>query len=489
MLHMPPYMNRRIFPVGAAALLVLLTCWSCTKDFEELNTNPNAPLDVQPSLLLRQVIYSYADGMSYEGFTGGANLGQYFSAVDKFNAFDRGDLLAPQFGGNPWPILYTNFRDIELVLDKSRSNTFLEVYEGPALVMKTIIAGTLTDIFGDVPYSEAGHGREGEVRPSYDLQEDIYLAEGGLLDNLDQAVAAMDSYEGSVRLEGDVLYDGDLSKWIKLANSLRLKYLLRASSALDATQLAAIADIVADGRYIDASEGDAVFAFGAPPNDFRYARARLGDFTNYLMSATIDSTLDFLDDPREQLWFREASNGGYQGVRNGLAPSFTYDGGDISLPGRIWRENADQLKFPFMTAWETYFVLAEAVERGYMSGDVEAFYQQGIRHAFEYWDVELPVDYLSRASVALDVTANLEKIATQRWLASIGNGYEGWIMWRRTGFPSFLPPVASLNGGLIPVRFPYPTNEQALNQQNFRAALARIGGENSPNVEVWWDAQ
>ena len=91
------------------------------EDFKEINTNPNAPVSVQPSLLLRQVIYDYGEQMSYEGFVAGNLLGQYLTAID-FNLFDRHSLTEPQFGGNPWPVLYRNLRDNEIILNRAQNN-------------------------------------------------------------------------------------------------------------------------------------------------------------------------------------------------------------------------------------------------------------------------------------------------------------------------------------------------------------------------------
>ncbi|MFK8055270.1 MAG: SusD/RagB family nutrient-binding outer membrane lipoprotein [Saprospiraceae bacterium] len=463
------------------ALLSALLFAGCTKDFTELNTNPNAPVDVQPELLLRQVIFDYADGMSYEGFTGGSNLGQYFSADPGFNAFDRGNLLAPQFGGNPWPLLYTNLRDIQLVLDKSRSDASLAVYEGPALVLKSLIAANITDIFGDVPYTEAAQGANGIVNPSYDLQEDIYTGADGILANLKLAVEVMDAYTGAAQLNGDELYSGDLDAWIRFANSLSMRYLVRASGPYNSASIEFFNIVSVDGRFITEASEDAVYQFNSAPNDFRMARARSGDFTNYLMSSTIDTTLDAFNDPRQELWFRANANGAYSGERNGLAEGSLVS--NPTVPGLVWRENSTALKANFMTSWETHFVLAEAASIGLIFDDPKTLYETGITQAFAYWDTELPADYLTRPGVEYD---DLSQVATQRWLASIGNGYEGWIEWRRTGFPEFLAPVSSLNGGLIPVRFPYPTTEQALNEAAFNAAVQRIGGENSPNVKTWW---
>lgn len=463
------------------AFLTALLFAGCTKDFTELNKNPNAPADVQPELLLRQVIFDYADGMSYEGFTGGANLGQYFSADPGFNAFDRGNLLAPQFGGNPWPLLYTNLRDIQIVLDKSRTDASLAIYEGPALVLKSLIAANLTDIFGDVPYAEAVQGTSRIINPSYSTQEDIYTGEGGILESLKLAVEVMDAYSGIAELKGDALYDGDLEAWIRFANSLRMRYLVRASGQYGSASLELSNIVLVDGRFIDEVSEDAVFQFGNAPNDFRYARARLGDFTNYIMSQTIDTTLDALSDPREQLWFRANETGEFTGVPNGLPSGFSVS--DASIPGLVWRENSSNLKANFMTSWETHFVLAEAAAAGLISADPQPLYETGVSQAFAYWNTEMPADYLNRPGVAFE---NLAQVATQRWLASIGNGYEGWIEWRRTGFPEFLAPLSSLNDGLIPVRFPYPATEQALNEAAFNEAVARIGGQNSPNVNTWW---
>ena len=153
--------------IGCLALFVGV---SCTQDFEEINTNSNAPVAVQPELLLRQVIYHFGEQMSYEGFVAGDLLSQHRTAID-FNLFDRHALKSPQLGGNPWPIFYTNLRDNEILLKQSRSIETQRVYEGPALILKAYMAQGLTDLFGDVPYFEAFDGVSGTVTAAYDDQE------------------------------------------------------------------------------------------------------------------------------------------------------------------------------------------------------------------------------------------------------------------------------------------------------------------------------
>ncbi|MEM8583331.1 MAG: SusD/RagB family nutrient-binding outer membrane lipoprotein [Bacteroidota bacterium] len=476
-------------PLLALASLLILIGTSCTQDFSNINTNPNAPTDVQPSLLLRQVIWNYGERMSFDGFVAGNLLSQHYAEVD-FNRFDRGLLLEPQFGGDPWPIFYQNLRDNEIILQKSLESEALAIYEGPARVMKAYMASVLTDMFGDVPYFEAVRGKDdGIVTPVYDNQEDIYLEDGGILDNLRRAKMAIQaSMDSPFSLEGDILFNGDLASWERMANSLLLKSLLRISGQVAVAQ--EMQAIFEEGNYIETGSDDAAFNFTAgPPNNFRMATARVGDFNNFVMSRTADSIFAQLNDPRLEILFRPAANTGqFTGLANGIDPSQTsivVD--DFARPGTIFREETDQYQANFVTAWETHFILAEAALNGWIEADWTALYRQGVRLALEYWSAENADAYLAQDLVNPDLNENaLQLIATQRWIAALGNGYEAWIEWRRTGFPQLLPIAASLNDDLIPIRFPYPTDEQALNFENWSQAAAATNG-NSPNVPVWWD--
>ena len=462
---------------------------SCTNDFEEINTNPNAPIEVQPALLLRKVIYDYGEQMSYEGFVAGNLLGQYFTAVD-FNLFDRHSLTEPQYGGNPWPVLYRNLRDNEIILKSIDSNDGFEVYKGPALIMKAYMTASLTDIFGDVPYSEALSGKEGNVTPMYDSQEEIYTGINGILANLDAGISAINSYSGGIQLEGDILFNGDLSSWIRFANSLKIKYLMRISSEQNVSnQLQAIYD---SGNYISSNSQNAVFDFSdSQPNNFRMANLRAGDFNLYIMSLTAQEIFEQLNDPRVSVFYRPTANKPsiYSGVLNGIDASNTsISVADYSLTGRIFREETGKLDANFMTAWETNLFLAEAAQRGFINASPKSLYDVGVQQAFEYWHTELPQDYLTtgNASFGMNGSNQLEQIITQKWIAQSVNGYEGWIEFRRTGFPAFKTVAASLNNNLIPSRMPYPTDEAALNKANFDVASASTNG-NSVNSTVWWD--
>lgn len=479
-------MKKILYIVTAAALVVMS---SCTKDFQEINTNPNAPNSVQPNLLLRQVIYNFGENMSYEGFVAGDLLSQHRTALD-FNLFDRHALKSPQLGGNPWPIFYKNLRDNEIILKKSRENVTLKVYEGPALILKAYMAAGLTDLFGDVPYYNAFNGTAGDVTPAYDSQESIYLNENGILDNLDKGILAIQNYDDAIPLQGDILYNGNLQSWIRFAKSLKIKYLLRISAKVDVS--ARLQTLYNEGNYITTNAQNAVFNFtNTAPNSFRLAQLRVGDFNNFVLSETMEDILNGLNDTRINKLFRPFSNsasGQYNGLLNGInSASTSVVLANYSLAGTIFREDTSTLDANFLTAWEIQFALAEAAERGLIVADGRTLYENGVVLAFQYWNTAVPPNYLTGpAAYNASGSSPLKQIITQKWIANIINGYEGWVEYRRTGFPELKTISASLNDNLIPVRMPYPAEEEALNGKNYKIA-ATATNDNSINFPVWWD--
>ncbi len=475
--------------IGKIAVILLVLLSSCKKDFEDINTNPNSPTTVEPSLVLRQVIYNVGDEMAYEGFVAGNVLGQYYTMVD-FNLFDRHSLLETQYGGNPWPTLYKNMRDNNVVLEQAQNNEVYKVYEGPALILKAYLAGMLTDIYGDIPYSDALKGSQGNIAPKYDKQEDIYKSAGGIIDNLNKGIASINGYAGAQSLNGDILCNGDLNNWIKFANSLKIKYLIRMSDV--DTVSGRLQSVLNSGLYLKSNIENATFDFtDGQPNNFRMAKLRDGDFNLFVMSLTAEEILNKYNDPRRAVLYKPISSDStgmrYEGLLNGQDASATsVTVSDYSLGGTIFRENTARLDANFMTAWETELLLAEAAQKGLIASSPQMHYDNGVTLAFEYWGATLPSTYLTTDSSAFgNFGANtLEQIITQKWIANSINGYESWIEYRRTGFPQLKQLSASLNSNLFPVKMPYPTDEATLNSANFNAAT---GGDNSVNKKVWWD--
>ena len=465
--------------------LVLTT--SCTKDFEDINTNPNAPNTVQPSLLLRQVIYDFGEQMSYEGFVAGDLLSQHRTALD-FNLFDRHDLKSPQLGGNPWPIFYTNLRDNEIILTQSRTTATFRVYEGPALILKAYMAAGLTDLFGDVPYFEAFNGVNGTVTPTYDTQQSIYLDENGILDNLDKGITAIQNYSLAIPLEGDILFDGNLQAWITFANSLKLKYLMRLSDKIDVSE--DLQALYNSGDFISATAENAVFNFtNTDPNSFRLAQLRVGDFNNFVLSETMEELLTDLNDNRICTFFRpfeNATTNEYNGLLNGIDASSTSIAlAEYSLAGTAFREDTSVLDANFMTSWEVYFTLAEAAEKGLITANAQALYNTGVTQAFEYWQTDLPATYLT-SNAAYDAvgTTPLQQIMTQKWIATNGiNAVESFIDMNRTNFPE-VPLAINAQRDKKPTRLLYPSSESIANAANKPAQET----DDAFNTYIFWDS-
>ena len=184
---------------------------------------------------------------------------------------------------------------IKLIIEQSREVETFSVYEGPALILKAYMTAGLTDLFGDVPYSEAFNGVDGTVTPRYDKQEDIYMAGGGILDNLNKGIAAIQAYNDVIPLEGDILFDGNLDSWITFANSLKIKQLLRISDKMDVS--AQLQAIYTEGNYLKTNDQNAIFNFtNTDPNSFRLAQLRIGDFNNFVLSETMEDILTDLND-------------------------------------------------------------------------------------------------------------------------------------------------------------------------------------------------
>ncbi|GAL75296.1 hypothetical protein JCM19275_457 [Nonlabens ulvanivorans] len=278
---------------------------------------------------------------------------------------------------------------------------------------------------------------------------------------------------------------------VRLANSLKIKALVRISDKENiSTRLQELYD---DGNYIADNTQNAIFNFtDSEPNNFRMARLRAGDFNNFVMSETMEEILEGLNDARIDILFRPRGNNGngddYEGLLNGIdASSTSVSLADYSLAGTIFRENTGMLDANYMTAWETNFLLAEAAEKGLITAPAQTLYETAVTQAFEYWNTTLPVDYLTTtAAYAANGNDPIEQIITQKWIAGVINGYEGWIEYRRTGFPVLKNISASLNNNLIPVRMPYPAEEAALNADNYNVA-ASATNNNDINVPVWWD--
>ncbi len=468
---------------------------ACTSEFDEINTNPNAPVSVPPSLLLPRIQASVMNTVMGESW-GIGNIVIQQTAKNQFVNEDR--YLWGEINGI-WNSVYGNARDLKIIIDQS-TITGENNYKGIALVMRSWMFSLATDAYGDVPYSEAIRAKEGFNLPRYDSQEAIY---DGILAELEQANSLLGS-SGEV-VAGDQIFGGNIQSWKKLANSLRIRALMRISRKRNVgPQIQAILDNPAQTPVFTSDDDSALYRYrAASPDQFPLHTARIGSFNEFRASKTLLDQLVAYNDPRLSVFFRPTpategtSSPVYAGLPNGLSDvdALTYNGGPQfqSRVSALFFENAvttDGLniaKGVIMTYAELQFLLAEAAEKGLISGDAAAYYANGINGSFDYYNLSTPAGYTSQAAVAYTGSQQekLVKIGTQKWISLFYQGMEAWFDWRRTGIPALVPGLSNQNDNKIPVRFTYPISEQALNATNREEAVARQGADNI-NTKMWY---
>lgn len=466
----------------------------CTKDFDEINSNPNAPTAVNSGLLLPQIQRDMMNSVLGETW-GIGNIVIQHTAKNQFVNEDRylwGEL------NSIWNNVYDNMRDVNNIIIQSEANGENN-YKGVALVMKSWMFSLATDAYGDVPYSQATNAKGGENYPKYDTQEEIYT---GILADLKTASDLLGSSSESVA--GDIIYGGDVDQWKKLANSLRIRALMRISRKRDVSaDLKAIVDNPAAYPVFESTDDNAVYTFkSTSPDQFPLHTSRIGSFNEFRASKTLMDTLQFLDDPRMPIFFRPtpategSANPEYVGIPNGLndVDALQYNGGPQfqSTVGRLYFEEAVSTqglsiaKGVIMTYAELQFLLAEAAEKGLISSDAKTYYENGVNAAFAFYGLPTPVNYLNRLETAYEGTQQekLSKIGFQKWISLFFQGLEAWFDWRRTGIPALTPGVSNQNDNKIPVRFRYPIIEQSLNSGSYNEAVQRQGADDL-NTKMW----
>lgn len=469
------------------SLIVMLASTGCTKDFDEINTNPNAPESVDPQFLLSNIIYNGANNQAKDAWNAGNFLGQLTARFD-FNEIDRWDIRT---NTEYWNATYHLLNDTKLLIEEGGARN--PTYKGMGLVLRSYLTASLTDLWGDVPYSQSLGSSNDNFTPIYDTQEAIYTGENGILATLREAVAVLEASQNELTVSGDVMYNGNVDSWIRFANSLRIRYLLRVSSKVDVTT--ELQAIVTEGRFILSNQENALVPYlASAPNQWFVHNIREGDYANVRMSTTVDSVLSLYGDPRKEHWFnptvasQDSSTQQYAGIPNGVGPESrsNFDLSKVSTLGPIFRDEPDGVNALLIQACEVQFALAEAAQRGLIGGSAQAYYEEGIQLSFGYYGLTMPSDYLTRPDIAYDGSNSLEKIIAQKWLGSMLNGYEGWLNYRRTGFPKLKIAVDNTNNDQFPVRYRYPDSEKAVNSTNYSDASSRIGGD-THNSKAWWE--
>lgn len=467
---------------------------SCTEDFVDKNTDPNAITDVTSDLLLPGIMRTAVNQMIDQSWGIGNIVIQHtakiqFVSEDRYTWGDRSGL---------WENMYNNLRNVQLLLELSEKNN-AKNYKAVTLILKAWMYSILTDAYGDIPYSEATSGLNGILQPKYDTQESIYA---GILNDLKTANDLLGPGE---TLVGDLVYNGDITKWKKLANSLRLRYLMRISGKKDvkADMAAILSNPAATPIFTSNSDNGIMRYLTSAPNQFPLYTTRSGSFDEFRLSKNLGDKLIAYGDPRIATFAQptDASAGttpAYVGVPNGLneVSALAYNGGpnnvsrvgDLFYKGSITERGLKVAKGYIMGYPELQFILAEASKKGLITTatSTQQYYEKGVEAAFQFVDVTLPADYLTRDGIAYDEASALTLIGTQKWISLFFTGLEAWFDWRRTNIPVINAGVDNVNSGKVPVRFAYPLSEQTLNPTRLKEAVARQGVDDY-NTKVWWD--
>jgi len=282
-------------------LLSALLLLSCNKDLIEINENPNGvdPNTAHPNVLISTVMTGIATSSTSRGFSGTTGNAVQYTQRDSWsdNKYDWG---TESVWGTYYGLLRTNKLANERAVEMG-----LEFHEGVTLVLRAMLFGTLTDFYGDIPYTNAlgGDGADGE-RPTYDSQESVYM---GVIADLEKAVTLLSKNDyKDVSASQDVFYQGDASKWQKLANSLALRYYMRLSEKLPSFASAGVSAMLSK-PLISSVDDECVLAYvGGTENQSWPNTSQFGTPSNFYRvkaCATLSDKLMALGDPRLGLWF------------------------------------------------------------------------------------------------------------------------------------------------------------------------------------------
>ena len=477
---------------------------ACDDGFDELNVNPTKPPQIAAANKLTAV-QKFISSERYDNWRAGmiyqSTMMQHIATTagywdgDKYT-WNRGyaSSLMDRYYGNA-------IKTVEDLLVQLNEEEAPDEMKAIARIHRVFAFSRLTDLHGDIPYSEAGKAViDGIFLPKYDAQSDIYA---DMLKELEESAAALGSGTSGFGA-ADVIYNGDQAKWKRLANSLMLRLGLRLIKVDPAGAQAWATKAIAGGVM---ESNDDIFYLRHDNNNRNGISEVFAADGNPRMSKTFIDILQNSNDPRLPILAARRSDGSTAaadliGFPNGLNSAML-----LEMTGE---ENMDNYAEPnrailaafeapmiFQTYAEVQLMLAEANVRWGLGGDAETSYNNGVTAAMQQLSLYSADAAIADADIADYLAANpydaanaIEQISTQYWIATFLNEYETFSNWRRTGFPVLIPVNFPGNetGGTIPRRLTYTENEASVNAENYQAAIAAQG----PDVlttRVWWDVE
>ncbi|KAB7531508.1 SusD/RagB family nutrient-binding outer membrane lipoprotein [Flagellimonas olearia] len=516
-------------------LIMALGLGGCTNEFNDVNTNPKT-LSVDQ---LDQSSYGYV-------FRGALFSGVYFGNIMPFlrghggfsdmyanyTAHTHPDFFSDRFVMHGewlnvfWDGFYGSVAPKVKYAEDFAEENGLDIENAMMKVYKVYVYHKITDFWGPIPYSSFGNG---EFSVPYDTQEDIYKDFFG---ELEEAVGILKSHSGEISFLGaqDVVFSGNVDQWLKLANTLRLRLALRVKYVEPELARTQAEIAVADGVIEDNSDNSYVHSAIPFVNNYN----RMTPWSDFRMSADMESILKGYEDPRITDYFSPADNPDpsddpvgmtfdWEGIRNGQSKSDKQSLGlntNSSNMGPAYMIVGDKgPDWPLLRAAEAYFLRAEGALSGWnMGGSAESLYQEAVTKSLSEYGYDgnnlsgedfvtstnIPVGYDSASSAVSSVPVRfdaggseerqLEQIITQKWIALFPDSEEAWAERRRTGYPTLYNRLESDNPGIsideIPSRVPYVGNEYNNNRDAVEeAANSLLGGPDNAVTKLWWDAK
>lgn len=480
----------KIFISGACLLFAV----SCTKDFEKMNTNPNAPIAVPGTNVLGQALLNASNNLygerldvyyagTYAGHTAAIASGDYEYRVGINNDI--------------WKAMYITMTYAVDAMRIAELEKNTNLYAA-ALTLKAYIAQKTTDMWGSIPYSESFKLGEGKLYPKYDSQKEVYTQ---ILAELKMA-ADMFSETGGTLGAGDFLLKGNVDKWKKFCNSTRLRVAIRMSSVDEAAAKGVLADVLNNpSKYpvITTNSDNAYFWWpGVAPDQepwYRRMGADNGVKTDtYRTSYFLISNLKNLDDPRLPVYADKNKSGEYNGYKFG--PTQTSDpmnnGNNVSHIGDRFGNNKAGFS-PFLNAAEVHFIIAEAAQRNLITGaDAKTSYEKGITMSLEENGITgvAITNYLAQGEAKWSggTTNNLYKINLQKWISLFKQSVEAWSEARRTDVP-FMDVITKdyvSKHNRPPFRMAYADEERSLNT-SFPTEVLET--DIFWGTQMWWDTR
>lgn len=472
-------------------------------DFGDINVSPNSPSTAQSFLLLTNAQRSMAGTISSVT----PRLYTQQNSETLYTSESRYNIKIYDYSGfynGPLEDLTTI---IKLNTDAATKDAPNVISGGSnanqlatARILKAWFFQLMTDRWGDIPYTDALNGLSTPL-PKFDKQQAIYT---DLFKELTEAIA---QFDGGSTVKGDILFSGNIAKWKKFANQIRMNMALRLSKVDPSTGKTQFNAALAAGVLTANSDNMFYNYLAESPNENNmYNNYNVAKRYDYTIGKTLLDFMQGLTDPRLPVYAEKNNAGNYVGMPYGItqaaAGAFTIGGfntAGVFVPGSV---SALAAKFRLQnsavsiyTYAESRLAVAEAYKLGWISGapdDANATiaYNAGITASMSQHGVAAATitAYLAQPNIIYTPANAVQQIINQKWIANYeGYGYEAWADWRRTGFPAISPsPVAQNIGGQIPRRQVYTTNESSLNKANYLNVVASQGPDEL-STRVWWD--